>query len=354
MKIFPKYRNLRSAVMMAAAVGIGAFTTSCDMVYDDLDPCDNGIRVQFVYTYHIQMSGNAFPTNADCVTLYVFNDEDYLVATKTETSDVLRDENYRMTLDLEPGDYKLMAYAGLDCDKASHYSLTDTRATVKYEDMGVALFPRCLGDNADDRNLHDLFVGVGEVTVNDGSGYDDVQVKMMRNTNQIRINLQQLNYQPVDGNDFEFKIVDDNTRYDYLNNCPKMGDVEYHPWKKGSASAGWVAGSNFEPAEVKVGFANIATGRLLLENNPRLVVYDKKEENNKIIDIPLIPYLMLSLPEIKESHKMYKNLQPQEYLDRENQWNLYFFLDENRAWVEARIVINNWEVRIDNVDLGIN
>ena len=40
----------------------------------------------------------------------------------------------------------------------------------------------------------------------------------------------------------------------------------------------------------------------------------------------------------------------QEFLDREHRWNVILFLDNGR-WIDTRIVINDWIVRINHADL---
>ncbi len=41
-----------------------------------------------------------------------------------------------------------------------------------------------------------------------------------------------------------------------------------------------------------------------------------------------------------------------EFLDRNSEWSLMLFLDDQGNWLDASIVINDWDVRINNVDTG--
>ncbi len=46
----------------------------------------------------------------------------------------------------------------------------------------------------------------------------------------------------------------------------------------------------------------------------------------------------------------YENMGAQEYLDREHRWNVILFLDNGR-WIDTRIIINDWIVRLNNAEL---
>ncbi len=93
--------------VLGAALMIAALP-ACESIYEDLQPCPHGVSLRFVYDYNMTYS-NAFPREVDCLTLLVFDDEGRYVATETVMGAELRDENYRMTLDLEAGTYRFVA-----------------------------------------------------------------------------------------------------------------------------------------------------------------------------------------------------------------------------------------------------
>ena len=96
------------------------------------------------------------------------------------------------------------------------------------------------------------------------------------------------------------------------------------------------------PQPVEVAYAELSTSRLMMKNNPRLLV--KNHETGKtVIDFPLKRYLLLLRG---ERYKM----GDQEYLDRESRWTLFFFLRSNDIWLNTRIVVNDWVVRINDVE----
>ncbi len=49
--------------------------------------------------------------------------------------------------------------------------------------------------------------------------------------------------------------------------------------------------------------------------------------------------------------ELYEQMKPQEFLDRESEWSLFFFLDENGAWIKTYIKINDWTIRVNNMDM---
>ena len=42
----------------------------------------------------------------------------------------------------------------------------------------------------------------------------------------------------------------------------------------------------------------------------------------------------------------------QEYLDRQDEYNMTFFLDENNRWLATTIIINSWRVVLNPTDLN--
>ena len=158
---------------------------------------------------------------------------------------------------------------------------------------------------------------------------------MVRNTNNIRILLQQLDGTAVPADEFIFKIVDDNTLFDYSNHLIPNGIITYYPWSYG------IVGTTKSTAGV--GYAELSTSRLMVDNNPRLII-TRKKDNYTILDIPLNQYLLLL------KSQRFDKMAPQEFLDRQNNWSLLFFLDSKYKWVNTQIVINDWVVRIKDID----
>lgn len=310
--------------------------TSCEYIHEDLMPCERGVSLRFVYDYNMEYA-NAFPSKVHCLTLYIYDGEGNYVGTRVEKTDVLKDENYRMKIDLEPGDYHLVAYGGLACDDRSFTVIDEpTDAADKLTALSVQMSHNEL---TSDKLLHDFFYGKLDVTVEENN-YKDETVYMMKNTNNIRIILQQMNGMPVSDKDFTFRIVnDDNTLFAHDNSLIENGAVTYMPWAQGQRTVG---DGEEGTGKVTVAYAEFSTSRLTVGNHPRLVIANN-ETGEDVLNIPLNDYLLL----LKSDR--YADMTDQEYLDRENEWSMIFFLDKNHLWVDAQIIINDWVVRLNNV-----
>lgn len=356
----------------------GLISCEDNLIYDDRSDCYSGINLRFIYDYHMEPGGNSFPVNVDCVTVFVFDTEGNYVTHFSETSEVLRDEGYRMNIPLEEGDYELMAWGGITCENPAFDFIPDwlagSRAGESRNDIRVSL---PLTDGISKKKLHDieertggLFYGSIPLTITE----DDwavpekmrtVTLPMMKDTNNIQVILQELSVpDKVDYNDFDFKIIDDNFILDADNKAVSVvtdtNQPIYLPYATENRQMGFTqAGvNNGDPSStdrtkaVQVACAEFSTSRLFAEHieSARLVVTSKELKDNDgndkvVIDIPLIKYLAATrgfgLNWIKSD---------QEYLDRQSYWTLIFFLQRNE-WVKARVVVNDWTVRVNDIHL---
>lgn len=352
--------------------------SSCESILDEEPNCRLGIALNFVYDYHMEPGANAFTSNVDCVNVFVFDKNGNYVKQFTETTDVLRDPNYRMELPLDLGDYHLVVYGGTACEDAS-FELTpdfrsaESRSGSSKDDILVTLPLNEQGYS--DKQLHDieartggLFYGTLDVTLTDQDyavEYREETVYLMKDTNNIQIILQELTTpQQIDYNDYDFYIIDDNFKLDGYNNVIHTATADFQPYYRPYASENRIMGyveykeengsllEESEEIDVQVACVEFSTSRLLTAHLPtaRLVVYSKLVKdaagnNKKIIDIPLITYLS-AVRGFGDSWIK----SDQEFLDRQSRWTLMFFLQRG-AWVQARVSVNWWTVRINDIEL---
>ncbi len=338
-------RNIISQIAMVAllaTIGIVSFT-SCDAIYDDLDPCpetpptQQGAKLRFVYDYNMEYA-NAFPSKVDCLTLYVYDGDGNYVSTITETSSVLSDEDYRMELDLPVGDYHFVAYGGIACADASFRTVSEPTSGSLLSSLETTLIH---DGNTSDKELHGFYFGDLDMAIHaESTDYTEGTVEMMKNTNNVQVILQQISGEPVYAQDFEFSIIDDNTLFSYDNSLIADGETTYLPWAEGERTTGTRAEGD-EEEDVVVAYAEMSTSRLWTGNSPRLVVTNR-ETRETTIDIPLNNYLLL----VKSDH--YSSMGSQEFLDRQSEWTMMFFLDEGDNWLRTYIVVNDWVVRIND------
>ncbi len=334
-------RNILTAVR-SAAIGLAALTglTGCSsLINDDLDPCPQGVVLRFVYDYNMEFA-NAFPSQVDCLTLLVYDAQGRLVETRTETSSVLADENYRMTLDLPAATYHFVAYGGMACDKPSFHFVTEPTVGSELSQLAVSMNADCIGADPG-KDLHPLFYGDLDLTVNPNStDYEAGTVYMMRDTNSIRILLQNTNLTPVDPDDFKFEITDNNTLLGWNNDViPTQSGITYNPWATGQVSSG----ESDEGEEAILAFAEFSTSRFINRSGARLVITNVNT-GQPVLSIPLVNYLLLY------KSLRYESMPAQEYLDREHHWDMVLFLNDN-VWISAYIKVNDWEVRLNSAEL---
>ena len=266
-----------------------------------------------------------------------------------------------MQVDLAPGHYTLVAYGGMQCDNSSFRFVDEPSATGSLEQRQVELHPdnyhapvRSIGEG-EGAELHNHFYGTAEMEVsNDFNDYDEYTVRMMRNTNIVRVLLQQTDGEPLDCDEFDFRVIADNRLMDHDNKVISTGDISYWPWATG----------NEQPGELPSGRpATVAWGEFSLSRivdrsqmkglasdaaytGPRLVV-TSKADGREVVDIPLINYLLLTKP----AGQPFASMSAQEYLDRENTWSLFFLLDRHYQWVQVQVAVRGWTVRFNNPNL---
>lgn len=311
---------------------------SCDRLHEDLKPCPQGFRIRFIYDYNMEFA-NAFPSQVDCLTVLFYDAQGNYVTTRSNTSSDLADEFWRMEVDLEPGQYTILAYGGLECPQTS-FSFVSQPTSTPLRDIKVQLNASCLTSPVGTQ-LHPLFYGRLVAEVEKSSiDYRDVTVKMMKDTNNLRVILQQANTQPVDNKDFDFRLTDDNTHFAWNNDIIPSTPATYFPWTRGNGSPGELPNGT----EASVAWAEMSFPRLVVGNSPRLQI-TLKENGKKVIDIPLNNYLLLL------KSQQYAAMGSQEYLDRESRWSMIFFIGDNNQWINTTIVINDWIVRLNEGEL---
>ncbi len=312
--------------------------SSCERIYDDLEACPHGVSLRFVYDYNM-LYANAFTKKVDCLTLLVYDSTGKYVATHTETTEILADENYRMRLDLPEGLYHFVAYGGLACEKSS-FALTEAIDSASwFDERRVLMKEECRNqEDSAKRNLHGFYWG--ELKLETADLYQEGRVEMMKNTNNIRIVLQDVNtQQPIYAKDFTFSITDDNTLFGADNDLIENGEIVYTPWTQGNT----LIGVDEAGREVIGAYAELSVSRLMMTHSPVLLI-KSTETGEEVIDIPLLKYLMLYKSDL------YAKMDAQEFLDRQSEWSMLFLLDSQKRWVQTYIKINDWTVRLNETD----
>lgn len=367
----------RIVVYAIASVLSLALLTSCDSaIYDGEGDCDVTYRLRFRYDMNMKFA-DAFSHEVKSVHLYVFSPEGKLVWQTIDDSEALSQEGYEIILPLQPGDYKLMAWCGLDNGESFYVQEIaegDTRDPLHCK-LNRKSHPE---DGAiSDTDLHPLFHGTLDVNLPESiDGGDFVYTMYLtKDTNVFRIVLQHLSGEDIEVEDFSFKIEDNNGWLNHDNSLLDDENVIYHAWSKYSGSAGVDApeaklsvvrcpssGENTENGQqktengatraitnVKVAIAELTVSRLVQRDwtkhaKPMLTIR-KTSDNEVVARIPIIDYALL----VKGNYN--REMSDQEYLDRQDEYNMTFFLDENNHWLSTTVIINSWRVVFNPSDL---
>ena len=283
--------NVRHIIQKSMLAAMTALTlSSCDMMTEDRDDCPTGLYVNFVYDYNIQRA-DMFKDHVGGLTLYVYDESDRLVASKSMGADQLSRYGSYMHFseqELAPGhSYRLMAVAmQKDWDAAlatpgAKYRQTGNGSGSAWNQFFIDL------DHQSTRSLHNFYyVNNAEpldtlwhtlttittpsssmpMTVSpsmltpakteytwqrDGSiktnGQEKVfiepdvptyaTVSLIRDTKHLNITLRAVNDDPADNQvvdkDYTVEIIDNNSQLDCQNNLSNPKDtLVYTPYRQ--------------------------------------------------------------------------------------------------------------------------
>ena len=321
----------------------GSFA-SCNVLTEEEKDC--ALYVRFKYDMNMKFA-DAFQNAVNSVTLYAFKDG-VLAYQRTEEGELLKQNGYRMRIDeipyREKHKYDYITWAGEPDNESFTIPVLTVGKSTK-EDLFCQLNRAGNGVVSDD--LEDLFHGMtnGQDYSRSASSAagDEVVIPLTKNTNNIRIVLQHLSGKPVDVNKLNFTITDKNGLMNYDNMLLGEDVITYKAWHKAQGSAGIGEQQEGVITEVNLALADLTVARLMADEEPILVVTNDEEE--MVIHIPLVDYALLY------KRLRYEDMPDQEFLDRQDEYNMTFFLDENYRWINQFIYINSWKVVLQESEL---
>ena len=333
---------------LSLLIVVSTMLSACDYWHNDQEGCEAKLRVQFVYDMNMKFA-DAFAHEVKTVTLHAFDKSGKLIYSKTEPAEQIIAEDGMNVDDLPSGIYDLQVWAeGENRHEGSYiYKGVDGADGIGKSDINDFQTVVDRTDKIVDHDLTPLFHGMlkkADLTAVYGQT-KTVTVKLTKDTNNFKVVLQHLSGINLEPGDFDFTITDDNGYLDYDNSLLADDELTYPAWSKYAGTAGVTLGESGEQTSVSVAVAELTTNRLVTGHNMRLHVYNHAT-GKSIINIPLIDYALL----VKGNYN--KNMSDQEYLDRQDTYDLVFFLDEGDNWLASTIYINSWRVVLSNADLG--
>ena len=370
----------RSLLMIVVA----ALFTGCDMMKEDRDDCPTGLYVNFVYDYNIQRA-DMFKDHVGAVTLYVFDESDKLVAQRTVSGGELSVYGYNIHFteqELAPGHQYRLTAIGMQKDwetalttPGAKYHKSTLSAGDDRQKLEVSLertpttynpnlYEVPMGNSPLDTLWHTQQVmaaysatqptatryhenansepttnAVETITLTSGvPAY--ATVSLIRDTKHLNIILGETGEEGhVNADDYEVFILDTNGDVDYQNTVITPSDsLVYYPYQKWNTEV---------DAGGEVGVESTAHYDLMFN---RLMYSAKSSENAQLCirrKSDGVYVVKVDLPYILCLGRIYfeYNYRQQEYLDREHDYRLQFYLTGDR-WSSVLIHVLGWSRRI--------
>lgn len=353
MDIRTSIRNV--AVKVCAALVCLSVLPSCSdsWFYEDEGDCSVYYRLRFRYDMNLKWA-DAFANEVTSIHLYAFDKSGVLVWQREEQIDPSAAENYSMLLDLPSGDYKLLAWCGLQNDGGCEESFSVPEARI-----GETLMEQlqCTLNRQHDEagayseaHLYRLFHGVLDVSLptdEDGGSYE-YTMPLIKNTNHIRVILHHLSGEDVNEADFIFRIDDENGLMAHDNELMPDENINYRPWDILSTEAGIGKDDNRAISNVKGLAADFTVGRLIETHREKMILAIDTKEGKKVARIPVMDYALMG-KEYYEKEYRYP-MDEREFLDRLDECVMTLFLDEDHNWISSVIQILSWRVVLSNVE----
>lgn len=355
-----KFLHTLAAIIIIATT---ATLTSCDStIYEDLEPCEVSHGLRFIWD-HNMLFADAFAGNVSSVAVYGFDSHsDKLAWIRTEKGDRVSMNGNTLTLtDVPAGDYNVVAWCGLTNDGKRPESFVPAEMQIG-KSTRQELYCRMEreiredGSHHSSSDLYDLYHGTAYgVKIYDGNTTTEnrnhiYDVKLKKDTNRVRIILQQLSGNDLDVENFTFTIKESNGLLGHDNRLMEDEEVTYHP----HSTLSGIAGVDTDPKDVDLGsrantnvrvaIADLTISRLMADRKSTLTILN--DEGERVVRVPLTDYALL----VKDNYR--RPMTDQEYLDRQDSYTLTFFLDKNGEWAAASIIINQWAVVPNDVDFG--
>ena len=370
---------------------VAALLAGCDMMKEDRENCVTGLYVNFVYDYNIQRA-DMFKDHVGSVTLYVFDETDQLVAQRTVSGSELGMYGYNIHFteeELAPDhQYRLTAVAlqkdwdeALTTTGAKYHKTTlatgDTRQQLRVSlDRKVSANPRyyevpttapldtlwhtqqvMLATAANqptatryhENSSGDPTTNAVETITLKGGKPTYATVSLVRDTNHLNISLRELDTpENVDANNYEVFILDANGDVDYRNSLISPTDsLVYRPYEQwtttfdGGGSVGVERSAHYDLMFNRLTYST--------QTDDNAVLCIRRKSDGKEVAVINLPYILC---EGRTAYEIY-SYRPQEYLDREYDYRLEFFLRGDRwEYISVCIDVLSWAKRIQYVEFN--
>lgn len=337
--------------------------TSCDSVlnYDEGD-CSIEYCVKFKYDYNME-EVDVFAEQVRTVTLYAFDDNNNLVYQNTDEGEPLGEGNYSMKVDIDPSQYRLVVWAGLNDESFAVPLLYPNQSKIK--ELAVKTLRKqatrsTSEDEKDqyivDNSLYSLWHGEVKKGPTTRSGRQQItNVSLVKNTNTIHISVVQVNQsngpitKALTEETFQCAIYDDNGYMNYDNSLLEDNLLTYKPYntKAEIVTTKAFSAENESAKEYNGITCDLSVARLVEGQTPELMIKNSKTQEVLFHSADLIKYF----EEVDAEKYKNRNYSLQEYLDREDEYSIKVFVDEKLALIKTVIDVNDWIIQLNDIEL---
>ncbi|MCH5228418.1 MAG: FimB/Mfa2 family fimbrial subunit [Muribaculaceae bacterium] len=322
---------------------------SCEGIYDYEGDCSKSYDVGIKFTRNI-LEANAFSNKVTSISVLVYNTAGELVYYDKEAGDPLKNDNYYMPIDVKPGTYDIVVWGGLE--NSNSFLLNNGYIPATLSEASCHLQREEIeGEHYSRSPLSPLFHGIARgVVIQDNEEIGHIRVAdidLTKDTNNIKVILTHNNEETINPDDYSFSVADANGRLNFDNSLLEDKEILYHAHTKyelptvdieEKATRSAVNVTNSMMAEIDM-------SRLMADRNPRLQIH-RTDNDEPIVDLPLTQLLLHAKGEARSS------MSNQEYLDRQDEFTLVFFLGDDNGWnMSAGIYINGWHMSFQYSDI---
>lgn len=336
-------RLIRSAALVAAGLTLSVSLASCDdnLIFEKEGDCNPYYKVKFRYDWNLKYA-DAFPHEVGEVTLYLVDADGNVVWRRHEAGAEVKADGYMMDVDVAPGSYTMLAWCGEG--HRTHFSIPESDEGSRLE-CTLLRDRDGLGNAEVAKELKGLYHGMRtQVEFPDEEGVHVIEMPLKKDTNDVTLVLQHLSGERVDPSKFRFEITSSNGLLGWDNELLPDELITYRPHTVTEGTAGIIreedAAAGRATESMSAAVANLSVSRLVTSDDVRVSLYNV-ETGERVFSIPMIDYALL----VKGK---YGRMDDQEYLDRQDDYSMTFFLDENDRWVSAYIYINSWKVLVQH------
>lgn len=325
-----------------AAVGLlGLTLTSCDnsFIFEDMPECVPEYRLRLAYDYNMQKVNAVNQVRA--AEVYAFDGEGNLATVSKANEQELAANDWTLPLDVQRGqNYDLVVWCGLVDE--SPFALDGTRAVTSKEDLTCRLITETddQGRVISRKSMPHLFHTSAQVGYTVENGLEEHTVNLIKNTNTFRVMIEKEGGGEMEIGDYDIEITDFNGVMNHQNEVSGE-QIVYLP----------IDQQVFEPTEATEDApatpyllaADFNHARLMTGSDARLRI-EKANSTIVVCDEPLIPMLL----NVKEQAA--PEMGDQEYLDREDTYEIKVIAPSDEDWSNVLIYINGWRVVLNNME----